>query len=776
MIHQCYFEESQRARLFDAPLYRGFGLYSSVNPDLVRNCPELEDPRHQPLLSEYGAMLHLWRNPERDLDPWIGFTSYRQLEKSPTILRDRQKLEHHLTQYDIVGWGMYNFVDMITGRPLTLFEESEWEHPGIMSCLLHLLMMHDQWLPPNYLTGTCGLYANYWAMSRADFEDFMRWSYPLVRYCLLYPDAFVASHPRSLAFLAERLYICWYGLRGKRILVVAPIKTLPRSNRWYAPPAQAAIAPPAPTETFVQLDSWNINLHELCHRHRAMPRGIIHVGAHYAQEREFYRHLGVANVLWIEADPNNLPSLRANVAPYPGAQVLQACLSDVDGQATSFYRTDNQGQSSSILPMGLHADLFRDIHVIEQTMLESITFRTLVERARVSVDQYDFLVMDVQGAELLALKGFGDHLHRMNGVYIEVNLAPLYQGCALLPDIDAYLQRYGLTRRETLITARKYGDALYLRPGVYPDPPPDLVSRRQGALEALLRARSFTYQRVGRDSRVLELLPEGNIGQGKAALEQFWLVRAAGHDVVLEFVGTYGRTCCLHQDSLGIWRGGSLLESGVTIELIPGSAARKPSTPLGFPHATNLPVDLAEALRDAFGLKHFVETGTYQGVTARTMASRFEHVHTIELEPNAFRMAAASLAEYQNVRCLQGDSSRELPRILLEIDTQALLWLDAHWSGGNTGKTATECPLLEELATVYAHRPDHVVLIDDARLFLAPPPPPHRTTDWPAFKTLAEFLGRQQPAPYVRVVGDVIVAVPRAGAEVVEAYCRERGL
>src|SRR5438876_9898386 len=76
MIHQCYFAEPQRARLFTSPVYRGFGLYTAVNPDIARNCPELADPKNQPLLSEYGAMLHLWRNPELDPDPWIGFTSY----------------------------------------------------------------------------------------------------------------------------------------------------------------------------------------------------------------------------------------------------------------------------------------------------------------------------------------------------------------------------------------------------------------------------------------------------------------------------------------------------------------------------------------------------------------------------------------------------------------------------------------------------------------------------------------------------------------------------
>src|SRR5438874_5794792 len=133
MIHQCYFAEPQRARLFTSPVYRGFGLYTAVNPDIARNCPELADPKNQPLLSEYGAMLHLWRNPELDPDPWIGFTSYRQLDKFSTVFNSREDLETLLKQCEVVGWGGYQFIDASTRQPITLAEGSERRHPGMVS-------------------------------------------------------------------------------------------------------------------------------------------------------------------------------------------------------------------------------------------------------------------------------------------------------------------------------------------------------------------------------------------------------------------------------------------------------------------------------------------------------------------------------------------------------------------------------------------------------------------------------------------------------------------
>jgi len=291
-------------------------------------------------------------------------------------------------------------------------------------------------------------------MGKPAFDAFMRWSWPLVRWALDHPDPFRLSHPRSLSYLAERLFICWYLLRHKRLLNVGTAVRLPCAPMpdGFGAAEEKAAPGPAP-----------ITLFEVCQRHGVRPRGIIHVGAHYAEEGAVYRRLGARHVLWIEADPAHLEPLRANLTDYPEAHVLQACLTDGDGDMTTFYRTSNRGESSSILPLGTHRQHFPDIQVVDTIHLPTTTFARLVEREALALHRYDFLVMDIQGAELRALRGFGRHLERFSGVYIEVNLGPLYQGGALLPEIDAYLGQFGLTRRELLLTPKDYGDALYLR-------------------------------------------------------------------------------------------------------------------------------------------------------------------------------------------------------------------------------------------------------------------------------------------------------------------------
>ncbi|MGF1583134.1 MAG: FkbM family methyltransferase [Gemmataceae bacterium] len=773
MIHQCYFDESQKARLFTNPVYRGFGVYSSVNPELTRNCPELENPKNQPMLSEYAAMLHIWRNPDVDPDPWIGFTSYRQLDKSATIIENREDIEQTLSQCDIIGWGPYAMFDATGKMPVTLAEQSEWTHQGLLMCLWKLLMMRGETLPPQFLTQNVGLFCNYWVMSKTNFQQYMEWSYPLVKYCLDHPDDYVQSHPRSMAYLVERLFIVWYLMLEKSVTITGQPTPVLCRNTHYNP---EAFLQNAERERFICLPSWHMSLYELCLRHRVKPKGIIHIGAHYAEEREVYKRTGAENVLWIEADPAHMSQLTTNLESYPGNKAIQACLTDVDGQKTSFYRTTNNGESSSVLPMGLHQDLFQNIHVSGETTLTTKTFQKLVEEEDINVEDYDLLVVDVQGAELLALRGFGELLHKFDAIWIEVNLKELYQGCVLLPELDEFLAGHGFSRRETLITRQEYGDGFYLRDGKYP-PNTEIEQQAAKARRDVELARNFHYHVVGQGWKRIELLSDGRVGEGSSEHETAWHVRASGQEIVLELVGPVGRTGCFHRIHDTLWKGGSLLLPAASIEL----TAAKPTTqhthkPLGWPHDTNLPIELTEVLRDKLDLQHFVETGTREGVTTKVMAEKFARVSTIELEPKTYDRTKAALAGFSNVNCILGDSTTQLPELLLSVEGPAMFWLDAHWSGGDTGKGASECPVLDELKTVYAHRSDHVVFIDDARLFISPPPPPHQASDWPTFAMIRQFLEHQEPTPTIHVVGDVIVAGPEKITPFVEAYCQQKGL
>ncbi len=112
-----------------------------------------------------------------------------------------------------------------------------------------------------------------------------------------------------------------------------------------------------------------------------------------------------------------------------------------------------------------------------------------------------------------------------------------------------------------------------------------------------------------------------------------------------------------------------------------------------------IPERITLELRDLSGATVFIETGTYQGDTARWAANHFDKVITIERSKSLFDEYSGGLADLHNVSALCGDSRQLLPSILKEIgEEKAIFWLDSHWFGGETAGQDDQCPLLGELA------------------------------------------------------------------------------
>ncbi|MCB1531262.1 MAG: hypothetical protein KDJ35_00175 [Alphaproteobacteria bacterium] len=152
-----------------------------------------------------------------------------------------------------------------------------------------------------------------------------------------------------------------------------------------------------------------------------------------------------------------------------------------------------------------------------------------------------------------------------------------------------------------------------------------------------------------------------------------------------------------------------------------------------------VPEKETDYLRQNLSLDIFVEGGTFRGETAKRMSGLFSHVYTIEKSDHMYAEAQKGLQNYSNITQLKGDTREHLNEILEKHDN-ILFWLDAHWSGGNTYGEGDECPLLEELAIIFEHKKNYVILIDDARLFMAPPPLPHQAKDWPSVAQITRSI------------------------------------
>jgi len=174
-------------------------------------------------------------------------------------------------------------------------------------------------------------------------------------------------------------------------------------------------------------------------------RGVIHVGANSGQARDTYASHNLP-VIWIEALPEVFHKLAANIANYPNQRALRYLLTDRDDDTREFHVASNEGQSSSVFDFGEHARIWPEITYTQTVNLTTTTLKTALQRHSVNLDEYDTLVMDVQGAELLVLKGAESILDKFKFIRAEACDFELYKGGCLLKDLDDYLTPRGFER------------------------------------------------------------------------------------------------------------------------------------------------------------------------------------------------------------------------------------------------------------------------------------------------------------------------------------------
>lgn len=204
-----------------------------------------------------------------------------------------------------------------------------------------------------------------------------------------------------------------------------------------------------------------IDFKTLFAKHNIKTSGVLHLGANTGQEAQAYHEQGIKTVVWIEAIPALFRRLEMNLLPYSGQVAIKACLSDKDGEQVSFHIANNEGQSSSMFDFGTHAREHPTVKFVNTIPLTTRRVDTLLKERGIEVKQGWFLNVDLQGAELLALRGMGDLLWKFGYAYIEVNDKELYKGCPLTNEIDDYLAWHGFAAREVKMTGAGWGDKFY---------------------------------------------------------------------------------------------------------------------------------------------------------------------------------------------------------------------------------------------------------------------------------------------------------------------------
>ena len=153
-----------------------------------------------------------------------------------------------------------------------------------------------------------------------------------------------------------------------------------------------------------------------------------------------------------------------------------------------------------------------------------------------------------------------------------------------------------------------------------------------------------------------------------------------------------------------------------------------------------------------YGIRVFVETGTYLGDMVFATKDIFERIYSIELSNELCEQARKRFSKDKHISILLGDSGKVLPQVLSDVHEPCLFWLDAHYSEGITARGEKETPILDEIGCVLSHpMEDHIILIDDARLFTG-------NNDYPTLNELRELVA-DKFHHYIFVVEDDIIRI-----------------
>ena len=153
--------------------------------------------------------------------------------------------------------------------------------------------------------------------------------------------------------------------------------------------------------------------------------GIFHMGAHRGSEAPVYDWLH-KKTLWIEANPKIFIDLQNNITTFVNQKAYNILLYESDDKEFSFKISSNDGASSSIYNFGTES-LKDNLKMVGSIKLKSKKIDTFFLQESIQAKDYDFWVMNIQGAELPVLKGAVESLKTCKFIYVEVSKGNFYE-------------------------------------------------------------------------------------------------------------------------------------------------------------------------------------------------------------------------------------------------------------------------------------------------------------------------------------------------------------
>jgi len=162
------------------------------------------------------------------------------------------------------------------------------------------------------------------------------------------------------------------------------------------------------------------------------------------QSIEFYNKFPNAKIYAFECNPNTIHICKNNINNLDRIKLIEGAVCDYDGEITFYpinqtktittWTDGNPGASSLFKSNGTYD---AEHYVQDEIVTNCHRLDTLIKSD--ICEKPDIIWMDLQGAELLALKGLGDYLKGVKYIHTEISHREMYTNQVLFNELNDFM-------------------------------------------------------------------------------------------------------------------------------------------------------------------------------------------------------------------------------------------------------------------------------------------------------------------------------------------------
>ena len=165
-----------------------------------------------------------------------------------------------------------------------------------------------------------------------------------------------------------------------------------------------------------------------------------------------------ATIYAFECNPATIPLDKKKIGSFKNIVFIEKAISDKEGPLTFFPTTNgNTGASSLFKESGEYPV---ETYNQREVVVDATTISAFV--AERGIRGIDILWMDMQGAELMELKGSGDFIDKIKIIHAEAEFMEVYKGQPLFKEFRKYLESHGFVLYGFTHFGRYSCDAIFI--------------------------------------------------------------------------------------------------------------------------------------------------------------------------------------------------------------------------------------------------------------------------------------------------------------------------